>query len=36
MDILNQETREKNFEVKTALPELTEAYKGLIIGKNEI
>ena len=36
MDVFIQEAREKNFEVQMTLPELTQAYKGLIIIQNEI
>jgi hypothetical protein len=36
MDALIQEAREKNFEIRTALPELAQAYEGLITRQNEI
>ena len=36
MDTLIQEAREKKFEIQTALPELAQAYKGLIARQNEI
>jgi hypothetical protein len=36
MDALIQESSEKKFEIGTALPELAQAYDGLITRQNEI
>jgi hypothetical protein len=36
MDALIQEARQRNFEIQTALPELAQAYEGLINRQNEI
>ena len=36
MDALHQEAREKNFEIRTALPEVAQSYEGLITRQNEI
>ena len=36
MDALIEEAREKKFEIQMALPELAQAYKGLITWQNEI
>jgi hypothetical protein len=36
MDALIQEAREKNCEIRTTLPEVAQAYEGLITWQNEI
>jgi hypothetical protein len=36
MDALIQDAKEKNFEIRTALPELAQAEEGLITRQNEI
>jgi hypothetical protein len=36
MDTLIQEARKKNFEIQTVLPELAQAYTGLIIRQNDM